>query len=86
MLQVTEVGGCSYRVPPEDYTLQAWLACLCCFWPIGLMAVLRAYEVPRLHILLSPAFLIKKGFKKKKINDFFHKKTKTKTFTYVTGN
>lgn len=73
VLQVAGVSGGSYQVPPEDYTMQAWLACLCCFWPIGLMAVLRAYEVTLFQILLSPMFLIKRFIFK--LTGFFIKKS-----------
>lgn len=44
---VTQVGVGNapvYNMPPQDYTTQAWLACLCCFWPTGLLAILRANE------------------------------------------
>ncbi|XP_045168716.1 proline-rich transmembrane protein 1-like [Mercenaria mercenaria] len=29
---------------PVDYTSQAWIACLCCFWPTGLVAIMKATE------------------------------------------
>ncbi|XP_052222497.1 proline-rich transmembrane protein 1-like isoform X2 [Dreissena polymorpha] len=44
---VTQVGGATgpiYQTLPHDYTTQAWLACLCCFWPTGLLAILKASE------------------------------------------
>jgi len=46
-LQVTQVGpgGPVYQTAPVDYTTQAWIACLCCFWPTGLLAILKANEV-----------------------------------------
>jgi len=37
-------GQMAYQVPPQDYTTSAWLACLCCFWPTGLIAIMRASE------------------------------------------
>ncbi|WAQ94512.1 PRRT1-like protein [Mya arenaria] len=30
--------------PPTDYSTQAWIACLCCFWPTGLLAIMKANE------------------------------------------
>ncbi|KAL4238706.1 response to biotic stimulus [Mactra antiquata] len=45
---VTQVGGygpgATYQAPPHDYTTQAWIACLCCFWPTGILAIMRASE------------------------------------------
>ncbi|KAH3717154.1 hypothetical protein DPMN_059934 [Dreissena polymorpha] len=44
---VTQVGGGPgpiYQTVPHDYTTQAWIACLCCFWPTGLLVILKASE------------------------------------------
>ena len=30
---------------PEDHCLLAWLACLCCFWPVGIIAVIKSIRV-----------------------------------------
>ncbi|XP_031570744.1 proline-rich transmembrane protein 1-like [Actinia tenebrosa] len=32
-------------VPPPDYQALAWFACLCCCWPLGLVAIIRSNEV-----------------------------------------
>ncbi|WAQ94544.1 PRRT1-like protein [Mya arenaria] len=37
-------GGPIYQTSPQDYTTQAWIACLCCFWPTGLLAIMKASE------------------------------------------
>jgi len=42
--QVQASGQAVYNTPPQDYTTQAWLACLLCFWPTGLMAIFKANE------------------------------------------
>lgn len=31
-------------IPPKDYTVHAWLVCIFCFWPIGIVAILKAFE------------------------------------------
>lgn len=30
---------------PEDYRTLAWFACLCCFWPVGIIAVIKSNQV-----------------------------------------
>lgn len=47
MFQVAQPapGAMYYQSAPYDYTTQAWIACLCCFWPTGLFAILKANEV-----------------------------------------
>ncbi|XP_067037525.1 proline-rich transmembrane protein 1-like isoform X1 [Acropora muricata] len=30
---------------PEDHCMLAWFACLCCFWPVGIMAVIKSNQV-----------------------------------------
>ncbi|XP_015761669.1 PREDICTED: proline-rich transmembrane protein 1-like isoform X1 [Acropora digitifera] len=30
---------------PEDHSILAWFACLCCFWPVGIIAVLKSTQV-----------------------------------------
>lgn len=30
---------------PEDHKILAWFACLCCFWPVGIIAVLKSTQV-----------------------------------------
>jgi len=41
---ITQVADVGYNAPPQDYTTQAWLSCLCCFWPTGILAIMRANE------------------------------------------
>ena len=41
--QVQQSGG----VAPQTNALIAWIACLCFFWPIGLVAVLKANEADK---------------------------------------
>merc|ERR1712179_482603 len=42
--QVGMVGGPVYQTAPADYTTQALVACLCCFWPTGIIAIMKASE------------------------------------------
>ncbi|XP_015761664.1 PREDICTED: proline-rich transmembrane protein 1-like isoform X2 [Acropora digitifera] len=30
---------------PEDHCMLAWFACLCCFWPVGIIAVIKSARV-----------------------------------------
>lgn len=30
---------------PDDHKILAWFACLCCFWPVGIIAVLKSTQV-----------------------------------------
>ncbi|XP_029202049.1 proline-rich transmembrane protein 1-like [Acropora millepora] len=30
---------------PEDHCMLAWFACLCCFWPVGIIAVIKSTRV-----------------------------------------
>ncbi|XP_015761675.1 PREDICTED: proline-rich transmembrane protein 1-like isoform X3 [Acropora digitifera] len=30
---------------PEDHCMLAWFACLCCFWPVGMIAVIKSTRV-----------------------------------------
>ena len=30
---------------PEGHKALTWFACLCCFWPVGIIAVLKSTEV-----------------------------------------
>ncbi|XP_060570977.1 proline-rich transmembrane protein 1-like [Ruditapes philippinarum] len=43
---VAQVGGGNHAIQPApiDYSTQAWIACLCCFWPTGLIAIMKASE------------------------------------------
>ncbi|XP_063694260.1 synapse differentiation-inducing gene protein 1-like isoform X2 [Bolinopsis microptera] len=34
----------SQGFPPQTHTTLAWIACLCFFWPVGLVAVVKAHE------------------------------------------
>lgn len=33
------------QIPPPDYQALSWFACLCCCWPIGIVAILKSNEV-----------------------------------------
>ncbi|KAK3603614.1 hypothetical protein CHS0354_017332 [Potamilus streckersoni] len=44
IVQSPQTVSLQYQVPPPDYTVSAWLACLCCFWPTGLIAIIKAHE------------------------------------------
>ncbi|XP_048580929.1 proline-rich transmembrane protein 1 isoform X2 [Nematostella vectensis] len=32
-------------VSPPDYQALAWFACLCCCWPVGIVAIIKSNEV-----------------------------------------
>ncbi|KAL3832572.1 hypothetical protein ACJMK2_024205, partial [Sinanodonta woodiana] len=44
IIQSPQAVSLQYQTPPPDYTVSAWLACLCCFWPTGLIAIIKAHE------------------------------------------
>lgn len=45
--QITQPGVVVYNRTPltQDWLIPAWLSCLFCFWPLGLMAVMAASKV-----------------------------------------
>ena len=43
--------GMTVQGAPIDYTTQAWVACLCCFWPTGLLAIMKASQVNDLVLI-----------------------------------
>jgi len=41
------------QASPPDYQGLAWFACLCCCWPLGIVAILKSNEVSKLGCYLA---------------------------------
>ncbi|XP_074612821.1 uncharacterized protein LOC141869721 [Acropora palmata] len=51
---------------PKDHSMLAWFACLCCFWPVGIIAVIKSNQecfischlLKDTHVRFTPTWLV----------------------------
>jgi len=49
------------QIAPPDYCGMAWFACLFCFWPTGICAILKSNEVRHNGYLRIAKGIVKSG-------------------------